>query len=332
MFELICMGELLVDFIPIDRSKSLRDSSGFRPAPGGAPANVAAAFALLGGRASLISRLGNDPFGHYLFQAVNSAGVDTSMLKLTDEALTGLAFVFLDESGENDFLFYRNPSADMLIKPDELDLKAIEQASIFHFGSISLLGGRTKDSTLWAAARAAESKTVVSFDPNLRPALWPSLEQAREAINLGLQRTNILKLSRSELSFIMDSPSIAAQTAAANLFERYPPLKVIAVTEAEKGSTIFLPGLETPIPPVRVKSVDPTGAGDAYMGALLFYMHSNFLAGNSKSQAWPQSESFWLKAGTFANTAGALTVTNSGAITAMPDYQTVIKTMQKKLP
>ena len=329
MAILTCMGELIVDFIPLDREKGLLNSSDFRPAPGGAPANVAAGFSKLGGRAAVISKVGRDPFGEFLIRRLNDANVDTSMIGATEKALTGLAFAFENETGENEFILYRNPSADMLISEKEIDPASIEKTQIFHFGSISLAAEPSRRATLLAARTAAENNKTVSFDPNLRPAAWTTPEQARGAILEGLQLATILKVSLSELMFIFPGSKGTPENRCRTLLENYPRLKLVAVTEAEKGSIICTGHRIVKAPPYPVKSVDATGAGDAYTAALLFMIYQRLLKNNEGIAEWNQPDRFWKELGRFANIAGALVTTRHGGIPAMPAYSEVIDAVKR---
>lgn len=323
MHSLICIGELIVDFIPLDNSAGLAGPAGFKPAPGGAPANVAAGYSKLGGQAAVISKVGRDPFGAFLLEHLRAAGVYTGMILQTAEAQTGLAFVFKNREGENEFILYRNRSADMLLQVKELEIDPIRNSSILQFGSISLMGGPARESTLEAVRVAIEAGSVISFDPNLRPAAWPDLKQARQAILEGLALATILKASISELFFIANNRSGSIKLAVRALFENYPRLELIAVTKAEEGSFLCTRRQIIEVPPYTVDSLDPTGAGDSYMAALLFQIHHQLLQGNNTKLDWNRPDHFWKDLGRFANIAGALTTENYGAMSAMPDYQKI---------
>ena len=323
MIDLLCLGEILIDFVPTARGKRLRDVSTFKKAPGGAPANVAVGFSKLGGSAALISKTGQDEFGFFLRETLNKAAVNTSYLYSTTETLTGLAFVSLQEAGEPEFIFYRRPAADMLLHPDEITESMFSQARIFHYGSVSLIAEPARGATLKAARLAAERGLLVSYDPNLRPALWPDMKQAREEILDAIKWANIMKASRCEVTFLTE---LTGEKAAVSLFKRYPRLKLIAITAGEEGATLYLRQKSISIPPVSVKAIDPTGAGDGFTAALL-YQVNRCTRDKSRVQdtLWDAPDDFWHTVGRFACAAGALVTTRRGGIPAMPDLDSVQK-------
>ncbi|MBC7870176.1 MAG: fructokinase, partial [Chitinophagaceae bacterium] len=167
----VSMGELLIDFVALESGVSVGDVSGFQKAPGGAPANVAVAVARLGHDSAFLGQVGDDPFGHFLAEVLEAEGVDVHGLRFSPEARTALAFVSLGANGERSFSFYRNPSADMLYRPEDVALDVLDGAKIFHFGSITLIGEPSRSATLKAAQTARERGLIVSYDPNLRLAL-----------------------------------------------------------------------------------------------------------------------------------------------------------------
>src|SRR5437764_13192160 len=169
MASVICLGEALIDFVADVHGVSIEDCPGFRKAAGGAPANVAVGVARLGRTSAFAGKVGEDPFGRFLERTLAENGVDTSPMRFDAEARTGLAFVSLMEDGERDFVFYRHPSADMRLRPDELPQDLFDGARIFHFGSITLISEPSRSTTLEALRRARSAGCRISFDPNLRP-------------------------------------------------------------------------------------------------------------------------------------------------------------------
>lgn len=323
--DLICLGELLIDFVPCSQEgQELRSVEVFQKMPGGAPANVAVGFSRLGGKSGFIGKVGDDEFGKFLDQTLSSAGVDTRCLHFTESALTGLAFVSLRPDGERDFLFYRNPAADMLLEASEVDMELIQAAHILHFGSISLISSPAKEATLAAIQYAAENGKIVSFDPNLRPPLWRDLATARREILHALEFASMVKVSGEELAFIASDNRL--MPAVELVFRDYPLLRLIAVTLGKAGCVICLRDRQFPVPGFRVEAVDATGAGDGFTAGLLF-MIDEATAGSvmqtSCEQVWELQDEFWVSAGRFANAIGAIVVTGKGAIPSMPTYQTV---------
>ncbi|KAL4325345.1 hypothetical protein GQ457_11G004990 [Hibiscus cannabinus] len=195
----VCFGEMLIDFVPTSSGLSLADAPAFKKAPGGAPANVAVGIARLGGSSAFIGKVGEDEFGYMLANILKENNVNSEGMRFDPGAQTALAFVTLRSDGECEFMFYRNPSADMLLQEDELDFDLITKATIFHYGSISLITEPCKSAHI---AAAKDAGVVLSYDPNLRLPLWPSAESAREGIMSIWDTADIIKVSEEEISFL----------------------------------------------------------------------------------------------------------------------------------
>jgi fructokinase len=307
----ICLGEALIDFVADTAGVSLAECPGFRKAPGGAPANVAVGLARLGVAAAFVGKVGDDPFGHFLRDTFTGAGVDTRPMLLSTEARTGLAFVSLMANGERDFMFYRDPSADMLLRWDEIPESLFEDARIFHHGSITLIAEPGRTATVVAAAHAREAGCLVSYDVNLRLPLWESEAAAREGIKSGLIGAHIVKVSEEEGEFLFDTPS--PEETAAKLLIIGARLAVVTRGAAGVFCRWWSDGhlQELHVPGFRVEAVDTTGAGDGFVAALLAGL-----------LAEPDLETVSLERMravlTFANAVGALTCTRKGAIPALP--------------
>jgi fructokinase len=306
----VCMGELLIDFMALETGVSVSEASGFQKAPGGAPANVAVAIKRLGMDSAFIGMVGNDPFGEYLAQVLKDNGVDTSGLKFTDQARTALVFVSLQADGERNFVFYRHPSADMLMTPDDVEYSLINRAKAFHFGSISLIGEPSRSATLAAAAYALERGALVSYDPNLRLALWPNDEAAREGMMLGFDYASIVKISEDELEFLTGGDVYV-------LWRQYT--RLIVVTMGKHGARAYTrDGTFMLAEAQGVKTVDTTGAGDSFTAALLYKLLTSDNRDMLLEDATRLGDVLH-----FANTAGALTTTQRGAIPALPSIEQV---------
>ncbi|MFQ5576997.1 MAG: PfkB family carbohydrate kinase [Anaerolineae bacterium] len=311
MADVVCMGELLVDFVPTQAGVSLADAPGFKKAAGGAPANVAVGLARLGVKSEFMGQVGDDEFGRFLARTLNDNGVGTESLVFSAAAQTGLAFVSLGAQGERDFMFYRHPSADMLFEPAAVNVEAIRQARAFHFGSISLISEPSRSATMRALDAAAGSGRLISFDPNLRPALWPEEADARAGLALGWQRAQIIKAAAEEVVFLSGQADIGR--GVARLW--HPDLQLVAVTEGAAGCRYFTPGGEGRVPGFAVQAVDTTGAGDGFTAAML----AGLLA---RPDDWPERVVLE-QVLRVANAAGALTTTRRGAIPALPDRAAV---------
>jgi len=178
----VCFGEMLIDFVPTVGGVSLAEAPAFKKAPGGAPANVAVGVSRLGGSSAFIGKVGDDEFGRMLADILRLNNVDNSGMRFDHNARTALAFVTLRGDGEREFLFFRHPSADMLLLESELDKNLIQKAKIFHYGSISLIEEPCRSTQLVAMKIAKAAGSLLSYDPNLRLPLWPSEEAARKEI------------------------------------------------------------------------------------------------------------------------------------------------------
>ena len=198
---LFSIGEALIDMIPSKVGCSFDEVSSFSPRTGGAPANVCAAFARLGGKSAFLSQLGDDPFGHKIARELEACGIDLSHLAFTDKANTALAFVSLEEDGSRTFSFYRKPSADLLYSPEQIDPAWFADAFALHYCSVSLVDSPMRYAHLAAIAAAREAGAIVSFDPNLRFPLWPDRDMLRGTVLQFLPLSNILKFRMKSWNF-----------------------------------------------------------------------------------------------------------------------------------
>lgn len=318
--DVVSLGEMLIDFVP-DRRGNMQQVESFRKAPGGAPANVAVAVARLGGRSAFIGKMGRDPFGSFLVDTLAGESVDTHGVVLTDEAKTGLAFISLDEDGDRSFLFYRDPSADMLLRPEDLNDEVLNKGLIFHFGSITQIYQDSREATIEAARRARQFGKVVSFDVNLRLHLWPSQQAAVEQIKRSIPLCDILKVSEEEMELLTGEQDAAA--GAKQLLEQGPQL--VLVTLGAKGAYYRTADFSGKVSTLRVEPVDTTGAGDAFVGGLLLQVAQR-MRGRSFSQVIGFEEEL-REAVRYANAVGAFTVTRPGAIPALPTKEQVFEFM-----
>lgn len=308
MPTVLCLGEALIDFVADTAGVSLVECPGFLKAPGGAPANVAAGLARLGLDAAFLGKVGDDPFGRFIQQTLAAAGVDTRYLRFDAAARTGLAFVSLQDNGERDFTFFRHPSADMLYSAEELPGDAFAGCRAYHFGSITLIQEPSRGATMEALRRARAAGALISYDPNLRPPLWPDLDTARREILAALPEADVVKVSEEEAEFLYGPGVPAAQ--AARLLSVGPSLA--AITRGATGCFLaHRNGAAADVPGFHVDAVDTTGAGDGFTAGLLFRLLHPDAPGD-----W--SPATLGSAGRFANAVGALVCRQKGAIPAMP--------------
>ncbi|MFN8528333.1 MAG: PfkB family carbohydrate kinase [Anaerolineae bacterium] len=312
-----CLGELLIDFVALESGVTVGDASGFQKAPGGAPANVAVAVARLGQKSAFLGQVGDDPFGHYLAGVLQENEVDTRGLTFSAEARTALAFVSLAAHGERSFVFYRNPSADMLMRPEDVATSVIDGYGAFHFGSITMIGEPSRSATLHAVDYARKAGKLISYDPNLRLSLWNSPEEARAGMLAGLDLgIHILKISDEELRFLLPGVDVTDDDPVAPLWR--PGMKLICVTRGADGAIVYTrDGQIAEHEGFTVSAIDTTGAGDSFVAALL----TQVLA---YGDAYPRHLSEIVR---FACATGALTTTGRGAIPSLPTTQQVLAFM-----
>ena len=311
MPEVLCIGELLIDFVSSAKGVALRDAPGFTKAPGGAPANVAAGLAKLGRRAGFIGKVGADAFGDFLKTTLDDVGVDTAGLVRDPEVHTTLAFVAVGPDGSPDFSFYRNPGADMMLRTSEINTRSVRSARAFHFGSIgfSYLPCRKAQRTAIQAAREADA--LLSYDPNLRLSLWPAEPVARDWIWRGFETCDVAKVSEEEWPFITGTTDLA--TGAAQILGK--GVQLLAVSLGEKGCYYDNGRFRGMLPGFRVRVAETTGAGDAFVAAMLDGLLDACAA---KSALAGLDEDRIQAILTRANKAGALACTQVGAIPALP--------------
>lgn len=312
MFDVVALGELLIDFTPIPLS--FDGNLQFQQNPGGAPANVLAALTKLGGKSAFIGMVGQDQFGLFLKDVLVQNNINVTGLKVSSRAQTTLAFVHLDSSGDRSFSFYRNPGADMLLDSQDVDYEIIANARIFHFGSLSMTHEPVRSATLAAVQFAREKKLIISYDPNFRPPLWLSTKEAITHMKVGLAYADIVKISDEELKMITGKDDIVE--GASTLYQAGN--KIVLVTLGAEGCYYQYPGGQGRLLAYPVKPVDTTGAGDAFLGAFLYQLGDRGLA---EITSLPQKQFEDLI--DFANAAGGLTTTKAGAIPALPSLEDI---------
>eukprot|EP01018_Ginkgo_biloba_P028532 Gb_30584 [translate_table: standard] len=315
----VCFGEMLIDFVPTVGGLSLAEAPAFKKAPGGAPANVAVSIARLGGSSAFIGKVGEDEFGYMLADILKKNNVDNKGMRFDAGARTALAFVTLRADGEREFMFYRNPSADMLLHESELEVDLIKKATIFHYGSISLIAEPCKSAHLAAMKIAKDAGVLLSYDPNLRLPLWASAEAAREGIMSIWDTADIIKISEEEISFLTEGEDPYDDTVVRKLF--HPNLRLLLVTEGQDGCRYYTKDFSGRVNGLKVEAVDTTGAGDAFVGGILSQLACDI--------SLYQDEKRLREALKFANACGAITVQERGAIPALPGREAVLEALLK---
>ncbi|WP_291017607.1 carbohydrate kinase [Faecalibacterium sp.] len=307
MFDVVALGESLIDFTP--NGTNPQGIELFARNPGGAPANVLAMNARLGGKTAFIGKVGKDGFGDFLRQTLVESSIDVSGLVIDEKIPTTLAFVQLDSKGDRSFTFYRNPGADVMLTSAEVNRNLIDDAAIFHFGSVSLTSDPSRTATLEAARYARQQGKLVSFDPNYRPLLWEHPADAVVQMQEGVKLADLLKVSEEEMQLITNESDLARGSQA--LLEMGPSLVLVSL--GAKGAYYRNAVGAGHLPTYDVPTVDTTGAGDAFMGAIHYQLRRKAAEDLRTLPAFELEEIV-----RFGNAAGSLTTTKGGAIPAMP--------------
>ncbi len=310
-YDVIALGELLIDFTMNGQSE--QGNNMFEACPGGAPCNVLALLNKMGKKTAFLGKVGKDQFGILLKDTITAAGIDASQLVMDDKVNTTLAFVHTFPDGDREFSFYRNPGADMMLTEDEVDPEFIGQTKIFHFGTLSMTHDQVRRATKKAVDIAKEKGCLISFDPNLRPPLWSTLELAKEQMEYGFGMCDILKISDNEIQFVSGKEDY--DEGIAYLQEKYK-IPLILLTMGKAGSRAYYHGKKVERPGFSVKAIETTGAGDTFCGSSLNYLLEHDFENLTEDQLGEML--------TFANAAAAIVTTKKGAIRSMPEREEVL--------
>ena len=315
-YDVIALGELLIDFTMNGQSE--QGNNMFEACPGGAPCNVLALLNKMGKNTAFIGKVGKDQFGALLRDTITEAGIDASNLMVDENVNTTLAFVHTFPDGDREFSFYRNPGADMMLTADEVNPEVVKDTKVFHFGTLSMTHEGVREATKKAVETAKANGCLVSFDPNLRPPLWSSLDLAKEQMEYGFGKCDILKISDNEIQFVSGKEDY--DEGIAYLQETYN-IPLILLTMGKDGSRAYYKGMRVERPGFSVKAIETTGAGDTFCGSSLNYLVDHDFENLTEEQLGEML--------TFANAAAALVTTKKGAIKAMPVKEEVLELIQK---
>lgn len=315
-YDVIALGELLIDFTMNGQSE--QGNNMFEACPGGAPCNVLALLNKMGKKTAFIGKVGKDQFGALLRDTITEAGIDASNLMADENVNTTLAFVHTFPDGDREFSFYRNPGADMMLTADEVNPEVAKDTKVFHFGTLSMTHEGVREATKKAVETAKANGCLVSFDPNLRPPLWSSLDLAKEQMEYGFGKCDILKISDNEIQFVSGKEDY--DEGIAYLQETYN-IPLILLTMGKDGSRAYYKGMRVERPGFSVKAIETTGAGDTFCGSSLNYLVDHDFENLTEEQLGEML--------TFANAAAALVTTKKGAIKAMPVKEEVLELIQK---
>ncbi len=312
LFDVTALGELLIDFT--ENGTSSQGNPLMEANPGGAPCNVLAMLERLGKKTAFIGKVGKDMFGNQLKAAVEEVGIDTRNLIMDEEVHTTLAFVHTYPDGDRDFSFYRNPGADMMLTKSEVQEDLIKNSRIFHFGTLSSTHEGVREATRHAIKAAREAGCIITFDPNLRPPLWKSLEDAKAEIEYGMTKCDVLKISDNEVEFLFGTTDY--DKGAALIREKYN-IPLVLITMGKDGSRAYYKDLRVEAAPfLQEHTIETTGAGDTFCASALNYVLEHGLENLTEDNL--------MELLTFANAAASLITTRKGALRVMPARQEVL--------
>ena len=313
MLDVVALGELLIDFTCL-----ATDGEGYPTMaahPGGAPANFLAAVSSFGGKAALLGKVGTDTFGKLLTATLQKAGIETRGMIAADDVFTTLAFVTLDSHGDREFAFSRKPGADTCISFEELDLSLIDEAKVFHFGTLSLTDEPARSATYQAVAYAKSKGKLITYDPNLRKPLWNDLEECKRQLIWGLGQADVVKISDEEVEFLF---GLGVEEGAQYILNNFG-VKLVFVTCGADGCFFKNAVASGKVPSLSgIKVIDTTGAGDIFGGSAVWKLLQTGKAPETLN------ESELTDVVRFACTAAGLSTTRSGGISSVPAYGEVL--------
>ena len=315
MIDVVALGELLIDFA----AKS-KDEAGYPTMaanPGGAPGNFLAALNAYGKKTAFLGKVGNDAFGHLLLGTLNGAGIETKGIVVDDSVFTTLAFVTFDERGDRSFSFARKPGADTQLTWEEIDKSLIDDARVFHFGTLSLTDEPVRTATQKAVAYAKERGKLITCDPNLRKPLWPSEDAAREQMLWSLRQADVVKISDNEVEFLWNC---TPEEGADKLLKEFG-VSLAMVTLGPDGCLLKTKNASFLASCPKVHPIDTTGAGDIFGGSAL----SRLLELEKSIDALTEEDLAYI--GSFAAAAASLSTEVSGGIPSIPEKDAVLKAM-----
>lgn len=316
-FDVTALGELLIDFT--ENGVSPQGNPILEANPGGAVCNVLSMLNQLGHTTGFIGKVGDDMFGEQLTRALEEVHIATEGLVKDGEVPTTLAFVHTLPGGDRDFSFYRNPGADMMLGKEEVNVSMVELCRIFHFGSLSMTDKISREATKYGIEVAKKSGAVISFDPNLRPPLWKTLNDAKEQIDFGIRQCDILKISDNEIQWFTGEEDL--KKAAEILLEKYD-IKLLLLSMGKEGSMAFQGDKKVAVSGIlQPDTIETTGAGDTFCGCVLHYVLEHGF------RAYTETELREMLA--FANAAASIVTTRKGALRVMPKREEILSTLEK---
>jgi len=317
LYDVTAMGEMLIDFTLNGQSE--QGNHLFEACPGGAPCNVLAMLNKLGRKTAFIGKVGEDQFGRLLKGTIDELGIETKGLILDKEIHTTLAFVHTFPDGDREFSFYRKPGADMMLTEEEVDYDLIRQSRIFHFGTLSMTDEPVRSATKKALEVAKEAGCLITFDPNLRPPLWNSLDEAKKQMEYGFQYCDMLKISDNEIQFVSGKEDY--DEGICYLQDKYN-IPLIFLTMGKDGSRAYYKDIRVERKGFQVKAIETTGAGDTFCGCSIHELLTHGLEGLTEEILGDML--------TYANAGAALITVKKGAIRSMPEPENITKLIEEK--
>lgn len=317
LYDVTAMGEMLIDFTLNGQSE--QGNHLFEACPGGAPCNVLAMLNKLGRKTAFIGKVGEDQFGRLLKGTIDELGIETKGLILDKEIHTTLAFVHTFPDGDREFSFYRKPGADMMLTEEEVDYDLIRQSRIFHFGTLSMTDEPVRSATKKALEVAKEAGCLITFDPNLRPPLWNSLDEAKKQMEYGFQYCDMLKISDNEIQFVLGKEDY--DEGICYLQDKYN-IPLIFLTMGKDGSRAYYKDIRVERKGFQVKAIETTGAGDTFCGCSIHGLLTHGLEGLTEEILGDML--------TYANAGAALITMKKGAIRSMPEPENITKLIEEK--
>lgn len=316
MFDVIALGELLIDFAAKSTDKDGYPTMAANP--GGAPGNFLAALNAYGKKTAFLGKVGSDAFGQLLLGTLNKAGIETKGIVVDDSVFTTLAFVTFDEKGDRSFSFARKPGADTQLRWEEVDTSLIDEARVFHFGTLSLTDEPVRTATQKCVAYAREKGKLITCDPNLREPLWPSKDAAREQILWSLHQADVVKISDNEVEFLWHC---TPEEGAEKLLKEFG-VSLAMVTLGPDGCLLKTANASFRAASPKVHPIDTTGAGDIFGGSAV----ARLLELEKPIAALTEEDLAYI--GRFASTAASLSTEHPGGIPSIPDKEAVLKAME----
>lgn len=309
MIDILGIGELLIDFTPIDHQEGVS----FKLNPGGAPCNMLTMAQKLGSKTAFIGKVGDDQFGNILKNTLEDHDINVEGLVQSKEYNTTLAFVHLDKNGERDFSFYRKGCADVMLCKEDIDYRLVDTAKVIHFGSLSFTDEPSKSTVLDVLRYAKQQGKMISYDPNFRPALWTSDQEAIEAMKLGLEFADVIKVSDEEAELLTGEKEY--RLAAKKIFDM--GVKLVCVTLGPDGTYYYHKDSEQLVSGFKSKVIDTTGAGDSFFGAVLHGLKGYDLDSVDRDTL--------ISIVSYGNAAASLCIEKLGGIPGIPHKEDVDK-------